>query len=162
MRVIMSRSAVTARLVLAPLTWGALAGCSLSYGADFDYPSNVPVPESATVLATDKGWDDDDPIRSRQRIIDVQDGSLPALLDFYRQTFNTSDGWTSVEVVGDQKLCLVNRSDDHYTELLEVFTYSGIRVPDRPDRYLVMVSRLERVGDEPCGLAQAYIPSDLV
>lgn len=160
--VTLTHLAAAARLALAPLMLGALFGCSPMYGADFEYPSEVPVPESATVLATDKGWDDDDPMRSRQRVIDIRDGSLPALLDFYRQTFTTSDGWTSVKVSSDQELCLVNRSDDRYTELLEVFPYSGARVEHRPGRYLVMTSRIEQVGRKPCGVATAWIPSDLL
>ena len=141
----------------------ALVACSPIYGANFGYPSEVPVPASATVLATDTGSDDDDPIRSRQQVLEIQDGSLPALLDFYRQTFTTSDGWTSAKVGSGQELCLVNQSDDRYTELLEVFPYSGARVEARPGRYLVMISRLEQgFGTKPCGEVTAWVPSDLL
>jgi hypothetical protein len=58
---------------------------------------------------------------------------------------------------------LVNRSDDGYTELLEVFPYSGDRVEARPGRYLVTISRLEQdFGKKPCGEATAWVPSDLL
>jgi hypothetical protein len=142
---------------------GALVACSPIYGANFGYPDEVPVAESAAVLATDTGQDDDDPVRSRQQVIDVQDGSLPAVLDFYRQAFATAEGWTSVKTGSEQELCLVNQSDDRYTELLEVFPYSGDRVEARQGRYLVMISRLEPdFGKEPCGEATSWVSTDLL
>ncbi|GAA1717827.1 hypothetical protein GCM10009809_12190 [Isoptericola hypogeus] len=63
----------------------------------------------------------------------------------------------------EQELCLVNRSDDRYTELIEVFPYRGVRVDVRPGRYLVMISRLEPgFGEEPCGDATSWVSLDLL
>ncbi|MDR7383878.1 hypothetical protein [Promicromonospora iranensis] len=96
-------------------------------------------------------------------MIDVQDGSLPTLLGFYRQAFATAEGWTSVKTDSEQELCLVNQSDDRYAELLEVFPYSGDRVEARRGRYVVMISRLEPdFGKEPCGEARSWVSTDLL
>jgi hypothetical protein len=53
------------RLALPAVVVFALTACQPIYGASFDYPEAAPVPDGVTVLATDKGSDDDDPIRSR-------------------------------------------------------------------------------------------------
>lgn len=152
----------TASIVLAMLPFGVLVSCTPMYGTNFDYPDTVPVPESATVLATDTGRDDDDPMRSRQQVIEIQENSLGELLDFYRQTYANSDGWKAQRVGRHQELCLINRSDERFTELLEVFPYRGTRVDARPGRYLVMISRLERIGKSPCGEASSWISLDLL
>ena len=132
------------------------------YGAGFDYPSALPLPQSATTVLSDDGADDDDPMRSRQQVIDMPTDSAPALLAFYRQTFPATKGWTDQPVQGDHELCLVNRSNDKYTEVVEVFSYTGSRVPVQPGRHLVMISRLQASGDEdPCGMANAWVASDL-
>jgi hypothetical protein len=57
---------------------------------------------------------------------------------------------------------LVNQSNDKYTEVVEVFSYTGSRVLVQPGRHLVMISRLQDTGDEdPCGMANAWVASDL-
>jgi hypothetical protein len=150
------------RAALAPLLLVTLVGCAPLYGANFDFPDALPVQQSATVVLSDEGSDDDDPMRSRQQVIDVPADSAAALLTFYHQTFPATKGWTDEPVHGDQELCLVNRSNDQYTEVVEVFSYTGSRVPVQPGRHLVMISRLQDTGDEdPCGLANAWVASDL-
>lgn len=68
-----------------------------------------------------------------------------------------------MKVDGEQELCLVNRSDDRYTELLEVFPYGGARGEVGPGRYLVTISRLEQgFGEKPCGEVTAWVSSGLL
>lgn len=52
-----------------------LTGCDVGCGANFDYPSEPPLPPGATVTVQAKVWDDDDPMRGREVVIDV--GSAP-------------------------------------------------------------------------------------
>ena len=144
-------------LFVWPVVWFVF-----SYGANFDFPEALPLPQAATQVLSDEGEDDDDPMRSRQQVVDVGDDSAAALLAFYRETYPASKGWTDLPVAGDQELCLVNRSNDKYTEVVEVYLYTGSRVPVQPDRHLVMISRLQDTGGEdPCGMANAWVASDL-
>jgi len=137
-----------------------VAGCSI-YGANFDYPSAAPVPAGASVVLTDKGWDDDDPIRSRVQVIDAGGTTVDGLRDFYRDAYPRSDGWMTVDSEG-QELCLVNRTNDDYTQVLDVTRYEGSRVTVQPDRHLVVVSRIEHAPRRPCGVAAAWIPMNLL
>jgi hypothetical protein len=145
-----------------------LAGCAPLYGANFDYPSDPPIPPKAVSVASDFGWDDDDPLRARVQVLDLKSGSLKDLLDFYVDAFPTSRGWTQVPTADDQVLCLANRSDERYTELVELFPYRGSRVDVGSDRYLAMISRFEQLqpdplpDDDPCGLATAWVSMDLL
>jgi hypothetical protein len=155
------------RAGLAAVTLGALAGCAPIYGANFDYPDEPAAPKTSNVLVQDKGWDDDDPMRARIKVIDVGKSSAAALDAFYRATYGPADGW--VQLAADQSyqdLCLVRHSNSRYTEFVEVFPYTGSRVPTEPSRYLVMTSRLQHIdpgGDaNSCGLATAWIPVDLL
>ena len=150
------------RTVLIPLMLVTVAGCAPLYGANFDYPDPLPLPQSVTAVLSDEGSDDDDPMRSRQQVVDSPNGSATTLAEFYRRSYPASDGWTEVEPEGDQKLCLVNWSQDRYTELVEVFPYGGSRVEQRPGRYLAMISRFQDPGDAPCGLALRWVDLDLM
>ena len=140
----------------------AFSACSPFYGADFDYPADPPVPDGVYVLASDTAEDDDDPLRSRQRVIDLDGQSLPAVIDFYGRTYPSSDGWEEVQVDDTrQPVCLVNRPNDRFTEVVEMFPYTGRRVEQQPDRYLVTVSRYRSVGNTPCAGVWAWLPGDL-
>lgn len=88
--------------------------------------------------------------------------SSTTLANFYRQKYPTSLGWTESPMIQDQKLCLVNRSDDRYVELVEIFSYTGSRVEVRPSRYLVTVSRVENPDTKPCGAGLPWIDLDLL
>lgn len=115
----------------------ALLACGPLYGADFGFPADVPVPDSAVVVLHDQGADDDDPLRSRQQVIDVATSSPTAAFDFYRTAYPASEGWRTRKDGTTGELCLVNRSRSHYTEVLDVSPYAGTRVATRPGRYLV-------------------------
>jgi hypothetical protein len=136
------RTLAKAGLTAAPLALASLTGCTF-YGASFDYPDEAPIPDSATVVVTDKGWDDDDPMRSRQQVIDFRGSAPAALLDFYREAYPASEGWEEAKVDGSAELCLVNRSNEDYTEVLEVFRYRGTRVRPTPGRHLALIHRRE-------------------
>jgi hypothetical protein len=159
--VALSSNLTPARCLLAvAVAWG-LGGCG--YGADFDYPSDVRVPNGASVVATDTGMDDDDPLRSRQQVVDLNGEGAATAVDFYQKTYTTSDGWEPVTPDDkQQELCLVNRSDDRFTEVVEMFPYTGRRVEREPDRYLITISRLGNGGDAPCGSAWAWTSPNLV
>jgi hypothetical protein len=124
------------------------------------------VPESAKVVVTDKGWDDDDPIRLRVAVVDIGDSLAGTMLDFYRETYPGADGWKEQKVDPKaQELCLVRKTHHRYSEFVEVFPYSGSRVPAGPGLHLITISRLQSLepgGEEKtCGLAQGWIPSDV-
>ena len=152
------------RTVLAAFLLVALSGCAPIFGGNFDYPDEPAIPGTANVLSVDKGSDDDDPMRARIKVIDIGNSSAGALLNFYRATYGSADGWAQITVDGrHQELCLVRHSDNRFSEFVEVFPYSGSRVPVEHGRHLVMISRLEP-GDEEnsCGFAKAWVPSDLL
>lgn len=161
-----TRLTTATRLFFAVMIAGALAGAAVLYFAfvpQFGYPDEAPVPGGATVLVTDAGWDDDDPMRSRHQVIDINDGSPSSLLDFYREAYPASAGWAPVRAGREQELCLVDRGDHRYTEVLEVFPYRGTRVEQGRGRYLVMISRLEPgFGNAPCDEATSWVASDLL
>lgn len=152
---IRTRLAMPAALVIV------LTGCQSTYGASFDYPEAAPVPHGVSVVATDTGWDDDDPIRSRQQIVDLGATTQPDFLAFYRDAYPGSEGWTDGKMRGDQQLCLVNKSDPDFTEVVEVYKYGGTRVPVTPARRLVTVSRIEHPDPHVCDFSLAWTSSDL-
>lgn len=157
---------LASRLVLAAITCAALAGCAPLYGADFGYPAAPAVPHSASVVVTDKGSDDDNPMRARVKVVDIENSTLASFLDFYRTTYGSDQGWKQLKVdQQNEALCLVNHSNDRYTEFVEVFPYRGDRVDLRRGRYLVTISRFESIklgrDAKSCGLTLGWIPEDL-
>lgn len=142
-----------------------MLGCVPFYGADFSYPDDLPVATMATAVLSDEGWDDDDPIRTRLQVVDVGDANGAVLTDFYRQSFRPSEGWIEQEPGtgsgANQSLCLVNNSSERYTEVVEVFAYTGGRVDVRKGRYLVMITRVQDDEGHPCGVAFPWIAMDL-
>jgi len=154
------------RLGAIVLSAVALSACGLVYGANFGYPDAAPVPDSAQVVASDTSWDDDDePLRSRQQVVDLGSGSEAELLAFYRNAYPPSEGWKdgAVEqgVDADHKLCLVNMENSDYVEVVEVYEYGGTRVPASPSRRLVLVSRLAGWGEEACSFVFGWVSTDM-
>lgn len=149
----------------------ALAACdSLGYGADFDYPNEPPVPPGATVIAKEKGWDDDDPMRGREVMIDIGSSRPAELVAFYRDRFPSTEGWLQgtpdPDVGGGDLLCLVGHSDEGYDEYVEIYPYHRHFESAGPDRYIASISRLDAVDDgeravDQCGLAAIWFPTDL-
>jgi hypothetical protein len=58
-------------------------------------------------------------------------------------------------------LCLVNKKNSEYTEVVEVYKYGGTRVPVSPTRRLVTVSRIEHPDPNLCGFSLGWTISDL-
>ncbi|MFE7227049.1 hypothetical protein ACFU7D_19800 [Nocardioides sp. NPDC057577] len=140
----------------------ALTACNaISYGAEFGYPEAAPVPDGVEVVATDKGWDDDDPLRSRQQVLELGDMAQADLIEFYQAAYPASEGWTEGEASDPEQLCLVNDADPGYTEVVETYQYEGDRVRVSPTRRLVTVSRIKDPDPEVCGVALAWINVDL-
>ena len=139
----------------------ALSACNPIYGAGFGYPDAVPVPRGAQILATDEGSDDDDPIRSRQQVVDLGTATEAEILAFYRDAYPSSAGWEDRAVDADTKLCLVNAGNADYTQVVEVYGYDGTRVPASPGRLLVSVSRIANPDPDVCGFTFAWISMDL-
>ena len=152
---------IRTRLALPVAVVVMLPACQSTYGATFDYPEAPPVPHGVTVLATDKGWDDDDPIRSRQQVVDLGAMAQADFLAFYRDAYPDSDGWTDGKSLGDQQLCLVNKGDSDFTEVVEVYAYGGTRVPMTPARRLVTVSRIEHPDTQVCDFSLGWVKTDL-
>jgi hypothetical protein len=147
----------------------ALTGCSLSYGADFDYPGQPPLPAGATVIAGAQGWDNDDPLRGREVVVDIGSASQDELLAFYRTQFPSAAGWQQgdpdPQSGPDHLLCLVSHSDPRFDEYVEIYTYKRRFTSADPHRYLVSISRLTAGHGERdlsrCGVARAWFPGDL-
>ena len=119
---------VKAGLTATLLTFATLAGCSF-YGASFDCPDKAPVPDWRPWSSRIRHRTDDDPMRSRQQVIDIRETAPSTFLDFYREAYPAEEGWEDAKRDGS-KLCLVNGSNEDYTEVLEVFPYEGSRVRD--------------------------------
>lgn len=153
----------TAVGVVLIATWW-LAGCVGfdSYGASFDYPSAPAVPPRASLVASDTGADDDDPIRSRIQVIEGGNRQGDDLVDRYRRIYTPADGWKIGRHQGWQEFCLVNREEDGYTQVLDVSAYDGSRVPTGSDRHLVVFSRIEQPPARACGFADAWVSTDLL
>jgi hypothetical protein len=142
----------------------------LSYGANFDYPSEPPPPPGATVIAAAQGWDNDDPMRGREIVIDIGSARQVELLEFYRTHFSSTAGWRQGKADpdndDDRLLCLVSHSDTRYDEYVEIYPYHQGFTSAGPHRYLVLIGRLqvsaggERTVDL-CGVAGAWFPTDL-
>jgi len=114
------------------------------------------------LLADDKASDDDDYLRSRQQVIDINGSPVDVVFDFYEHVFPPSRGWQPRHARRAGQLCLVNRSDDDYTAVLDVLPYQGDRVSSGPGRYLVLISRMNPAPKNPCGRAAAWIDIDLL
>lgn len=150
------------RVALAAAAACALTACkAISYGADFGYPEAAPVPDGVEVLATDKGWDDDDPLRSRQQVLELGGMAQADLIEFYQAAYLASEGWTEGEALDPEQLCLVNSEHSEYTEVIETYQYNGDQVPASPTRRLVVVSRIKNPNPEMCGSALPWISSGL-
>jgi hypothetical protein len=142
-----------------------------SYGADFEYPAAPPAPVFATAVTHADGFDDDDPMRGRESVIDVGAHTEAELVAFYREHFPESEGWSDgspeVDSRDDFSLCLVNTGQSGYDEYVEVYHYGDNFKSGGADRFVVSISRLfvspdwgSRTTDR-CGLAGIWFPSDL-
>lgn len=154
---------VAASLVVA----SSLGGCGLLYGADFGYPSAPAAPDGARVLVTARAADDDDPMRGRVLVLDLGGAEAAEVGSSYREAYPADDGWIDLRLTsGDQRLCLVRRTDEGWTDYVEVFRYRGSRVEAQPDRVLVMRSRIANVTPDTerrtCGLATGWVSPDLL
>ena len=158
------RQAVAVAVVMT-----ALSACGTGYGADFGYPSEPPVPTGARVIATATGWDDDDPMRGREVVIDTGNAREADLVEFYRDRLPASDGWvdgtSDPDVGGSHTLCLVSNADRSFDVYLEVYPYGAGSKSSGPHRYLVSISRLyAQDGGRTttrCGLASIWYPTNL-
>src|SRR5689334_20512990 len=97
-----------ARLGATVLAAVALSACQPIYGAGFGYPDAPPVPDGTLVVASDTGSDEDDPIRSRQQVVDLGTTSEADVLAFYRNAYPPAQGWKDQPPDAETKLCLVN------------------------------------------------------
>jgi hypothetical protein len=151
-----------------------LTGCGsdFNYGANFGYPSEPPVPPGAAAVVSAKGWDDDDPMRGREVVIDIGKMKPAKLTRFYRGQFSVATGWHEgaphEEVGGGYLLCLVRHMDERFDEYVEIYPHNRRRDESSgPSRYLASISRLEaesRAGKrtvDRCGLASIWYPSRL-
>lgn len=157
-------------LLACTVVASALVGCGVNYGPDFDYPGQPPLQAEVGIVAGAQGWDDDDPMRGREIVLDI--GTMPRdeFLASYRTMFPSTAGWQEgtpdPEIGGDQLLCLVSHSDPRYDEYIEIYDYENGFASAGPHRYLVSISRLEaaehgeRAVDQ-CGVASGWYPADL-
>lgn len=149
----------------------ALTACSVGYGANFSYPKEPPAPPGASVIAHAKGWDDDDPMRGREVVIDIGSVRRVELVKFYRERFPSAAGWLQgapdPDAGGGHLLCLVSHSDKEFDEYVEIYPYDSSFTSAGQHRYLVSISRLNVMPDwgertvNRCGLASTWFPADL-
>lgn len=137
----------------------SVSGCGF-LGPGLDYPAELPVPPLASEVVSDTGSDDDEPMRSRQQVLDIPKTSGSELLTFYQGTFSEAQGWSTETGLEGQLVCLSRQSEEGYFEFVEVFRYEGSRVDVRPDRYLAVASRFQ--DGTHCGGAMAWVPIDLI
>lgn len=137
----------------------SLTGCGI-LGFGPDYPADLPMPPRATKVVSDTGSDDDEPMRSRVQVLDVPKADAHDLLGFYEGIFPETRGWSPKSATEGQLVCLSRQSDDGFFEFVEVFTYRGSRVDERPDRFLAAASRFQN--EAHCGSALAWVPLDLI
>jgi len=144
-----------------------LAACGLDldtgdYGADWDYPDEPSVPTGAVIVADGTAWDDDDPIRGREIVVDIGDATKTDLVRFYRDQFPAADDWVEgspdADLGGGHLLCLVKQSPQTYDEYLEIYPHKS---PDfeygSHGRYLIAISRVSaRHEVSRCGAAFAW------
>ena len=142
-------------------------------GADFDFPAAPPVPTFGTVVEQADGFDDDDPMRGRESLIDIGDHRQSDLLYYYRRQFTEADGWLTGTAGPDDVgggLCLVNHSDDRFDEYVEIYKYDDVFAgrSGRPGHYLVSISRLDVALDrdnkrttDRCAEASTWYPTNL-
>lgn len=149
----------TARGALCFAATLTLAGCGF-FASGPDYPAELPVPPSATKVVSDTGSDNDEPMRSRQQVLDMPGVDAHDLLAFYQDAFPETHGWSAKSVAEGQLVCLSRQSEEGFFEFVEVFTYQGSRVDQRPDRFLSMASRFQDPTE--CGSAFPWVPSDLI
>jgi hypothetical protein len=144
------------------------------YGADFDYPAAPPLPPFGTVVEQANGFDDDDPMRGRESLIDIGGHTQSELVDYYRGQFTEADGWldgtTHPDLGGGRHvLCIVNHADDRYDEYVEIdkYDYQFAGPSGSPNHYLVSTSRLSvtldvgRRTSDRCGEAGGWYPRNL-
>lgn len=135
------------------------AGCGFFAPAP-DYPAELPVPPLASIVLSDTGFDDDEPMRSRQQVLDIPNASANDLLGFYQGMFPETRGWSAKDTTDGQLVCLSRESDEGFYEFVELFTYEGSRIDTHPDRFLSTASRFQDPAD--CSSALAWVPSDLI
>ena len=153
----LTRWALTAAVGCATVL--TFAGCGfLGFGPD--YPTELPLPPSASEVVSDTGSDEDEPMRSRQQVLDVPNASAIELLSFYQGIFTEARGWSTEATNDGQLVCLSRKSDEGYFEFVEVFPYKGSRVDVRPGRFLATASRFQN--ESHCGSALAWVPLDLI
>ena len=135
---------MTAALVAAA---HVLATFGTGYGANFDYPNKPPLPPGATVIAQSKGWDDDDPMRGREVVIELGTAPQAELMEVYRKRFPSTAGWRQgtpePEIGGGHLLCLVRASERRFDEYLEIYPYGRRFKSDGAHRYLASIGRLQ-------------------
>jgi hypothetical protein len=160
----------TLRAVLVGACALGLSACGFGYGASFDYPDEPPTPGGTTVVAKATGSDDDDPMRGREVVIDLGNTRPDDLVEFYREQFPSSDGWSEGQAQsqfgGGHLLCLVRNSDDDFDEYVEIYPYDGRAKSEGRRRYRVSISRLSVGSDDErsvdrCGVADDWFPSNL-
>ena len=146
-------------------------GCSIPslYRGGYDWPPDPPVPASASVIASDRGWDNDDPIRSALLVVDVGTMTTQQLVDSTRAALSEADGWHEQvpgEPLGTDVLCLV-REGAAATEVVEIWRYEGTRVDEAPGRYLLARSAFYSAYGPPphgggmCGVSLGWAPTDM-
>ena len=161
----------TLALIACAFGLTALAACDLRFGASFDYPNQPPLPSGSTVIAKAKGWDDDDPMRGREVVIDIGTARPAEVVEFYRERFPPTEGWLQgapdPDVGGGHLLCLVRHSDKEFDEYVEIYPYHRGFKSAGPHRYLTSISRLYVMPEwgkrtvNRCGQASIWFPTNL-
>ena len=161
--------AVVGTPVLAVAGWYTIGLANFLYRGGYDWPPDPPVPASAAVIASDRGWDNDDPMRSALLVVDVGTMTTQQLVESTRAALPEAEGWyeqDSREASDADVLCLV-REGDAATEVVEIWRYEGTRVDQAPGRYLLARTAFYSAYGPPphgggmCGASLAWAPPDV-
>lgn len=138
----------------------------LTGSSAYAYPPDPLVPAGRTAVLSDRSWDDDDPIRITLLVLDAGQTPQADVVSAHRSAFPEAQGWAAFPY--DQSVVCLVRIDGDVVETVELWPYTGTRVPAHDGMYLAMRTRMYLRGGAPaapvpdmCGHGLGWVSTDL-